>query len=278
MNPGESVIKKTMAKPSRPQVDAFSLVCSVLSGLVLLFVVGPLVGLFVQSSPSELLETARDTEVQRSIWLTLWTSMGITLIWGVAAIPLAYVLARKRFPLKGVVSAAIDLPIVLPHPAAGIALLGVISRETTVGKLADRLGISFISQPAGIMLAMAFVSIPFLVNEVRDGFHGVPERLEKAALALGSSPTRVFTTISVPLAWRSILSGIILMWARGMSEFGAVVVIAYHPPIAPILIYERLTAYGLAHARSATVLVICLCLVLFAAIRLVARERDRAAS
>ena len=118
------------------------------------------------------------------------------------------------------------------------------------------------------MLAMAFVSLPYLINAARDGFLGVPERLEKAALTLGASPTRVFFTVSLPLAWKNILSGLILMFARGMSEFGAVVIIAYHPMITPVLIYERFTSFGLKYAQPVSVIFILVVLVFFLILRL----------
>ncbi|MDP7575782.1 MAG: ABC transporter permease subunit, partial [Pseudomonadales bacterium] len=119
---------------------------------------------------------------------------------------------------------------------------------------------------------MAFVSIPFLINAARNGFSAVPERLEKAALSLGASPARVFFFISVPLAWRAILSGFVLMWARGLSEFGAVIVVAYHPIVTPVLIYERFGAFGLQSARPIAILFIAVCLVFFIVIRLLAKE------
>jgi molybdate/tungstate transport system permease protein len=249
------------------------LIFTALGGLVLLFIIAPLVGMFLHSSVSELKESAADIEVSRSIWLTLWTAMGATLISAIAAIPFSYILARKNFPLKGLVNGIIDIPIVIPHPAAGIALLSVIARDALAGKIAGRAGISFVSNPAGIIAAMAFVSIPFLVNAARDGFQAVPERLEKAALNLGASPTRVFFTISLPLAWRSILSGLILMWGRGMSEFGAVIIVAYNPMVAPILIYERFGAFGLKYARPAAALFVSVCLALFIVLRLIGGKR-----
>ena len=202
--------------------------------------------------------------------------MAATLIFAVAAIPFAYLLARKNFPLKGLVTGIIDLPIVIPHSAAGIALLGVISRGTFLGKAADKMGFSFVGSAAGIMVAMAFVSIPYLINSARDGFLAVPVRLEKAALSLGASPLQVFLTVSVPLAWRAILSGLILMWARGMSEFGAVLIIAYQPMITPVLIYERFTSFGLKYARPVAVLFILVCLIFFITLRLLAREEQNA--
>jgi molybdate/tungstate transport system permease protein len=120
---------------------------------------------------------------------------------------------------------------------------------------------------------MAFVSVPFLINAARDGFAAVPERLEKAALNLGASQSKVFFTISLPLAWRSITTGFIMMFARGMSEFGAVVIIAYHPMIAPVLIYERFSSYGLDYARPASVFFILVALMFFIALRLLSSKR-----
>lgn len=255
------------------KLEPVHLIFAALGGLVLLFIVAPLVGMLLASSPEELSDTAMDPEVAQSIRLTLITSMGATLLFSIAAVPFSYLLARKNFPFKQLVNGIVDLPIVIPHSAAGIALLGIISRGTLLGGLGERVGIRFVGGHAGIMAAMAFVSIPFLVNAARDGFAAVPERLEKAALNLGASPLRVFITISVPIAWRSILSGLILMWARGMSEFGAVLVVAYHPIITPVLIYERFGAFGLRYARPISVLFIGICLAFFIVLRVLARRR-----
>jgi molybdate/tungstate transport system permease protein len=244
-----------------------------LGSLVLLFILAPLVGMFLKTSPVSLFETAREADVRNSIWLTIWTSMAGTIIFAVAAIPLAYILARKSFPLKGLVTGIIDLPVVIPHSAAGIALLGFVSRDSMLGKMGSAVGLNFVGHPAGIAIAMAFVSIPYLINAARDGFAGVPPRLEKAALTLGASPSRVFFTISLPLAWRNIVSGLILMFARGMSEFGAVIIIAYHPMITPVLIYERFGAFGLKYARPVSVLFILISLTVFILLRWLAKER-----
>ncbi len=251
----------------------FSWILLVLSSLVLLFLVAPLLGLFVQTGAREFFETAKDKEVQDSIWLTIWVSFSATFFFAIASVPFSWLLARKSFPLKSIVQGIIDLPVVLPHTAAGIALLGFISRDGLLGKAASSVGLNLVNNPAGIALAMAFVSLPFLINSARDGFAAVPERLEKAALNLGASRSRVFFTISLPLAWRSIITGFIMMFARGMSEFGAVVIIAYHPMIAPVLIYDRFTSFGLSYARPAAVLFIVVALVVFTILRLLSERR-----
>ena len=256
--------------------EPLSLLFAALGGLVLLFIVAPLISMFTNCPLPELAETAKDAEVRSSIWLTLWTSMAATVLFAIAAIPFSYLLARKNFPLKGLVTAIIDVPIVIPHSAAGIALLGIISRNTFLGRAAAKMGFSFVGSSAGIMAAMAFVSIPYLINSARDGFVAVPVRLEKAALSLGASPLRVFFSVSVPLAARPIVSGLILMWARGMSEFGAVLIIAYHPMITPILIYERFGAFGLKYARPVAVLFVAVSLAFFIVFRMLAKEKNNA--
>ena len=252
----------------------FNWILLLLSSLVLLFLIAPLAGLFIHTGSKELFETAGDKAVQESIMLTVWVSFAATLFFSIGAIPFAWLLARKNFPLKSVVQGIIDLPVVLPHTAAGIALLGLIAREGPLGKAASLIGLNLVNNPAGIALAMAFVSLPFLINSARDGFAAIPERLEKAALNLGASNSRVFFTISLPLAWRSIITGFVMMFARGMSEFGAVVIIAYHPMIAPVLIYDRFSSFGLKYARPAAVLFIMVALIVFTILRLLSEKRN----
>ena len=260
------------------QFSLFQLTITFAGALILLFIVAPLVGMFVSTSPVDLFETTRDKEVQQSIMLTIWVSLAATVFFAIAAIPLAYLLARKDFPLKSIVAGIIDLPVVIPHSAAGIAILGFVSRDSVLGKMGSAVGLNFVGHPAGIAIAMAFVSLPYLINAARDGFSGVPERLEKAALTLGASPARVFLTISLPMAWRNIVSGLILMFARGMSEFGAVIMVAYHPMITPILIYERFGDFGLKYARPVSVLFIMISLAFFIVLRLLSSNKNQKTS
>ncbi len=253
--------------------SSFNLILLLLSSLVLIFLIAPLIGMFLHTSTTGLIETIKERDVQESIWLTVWVSFSATFIFAIISVPFAWLLARKDFPLKNLVQGVIDLPVVLPHTAAGIAILGFISRDGFLGKVASSAGISFVNNPAGIALAMAFVSLPFLINAARDGFMSVPEKLEKAALNLGAGRLRVFMTISLPLAWRSIISGFVMMFARGMSEFGAVVIVAYHPMVAPVLIYDRFSSFGLNYARPAAVIFIIVALVAFTGLRLLSNRK-----
>jgi molybdate/tungstate transport system permease protein len=264
------VIRKEM----KQKFSIFQLVLLFLGGLVLLFIIAPLAGMFLSVDSVQISETISDAEVSRSIRLTLWTSMVATVIFAVGAIPLAYVLARKRFKGRGLLLGIINLPIVIPHSAAGIAILGFISRDSALGKAAAAAGLDLVGNPAAIILAMAFVSVPFLLNAAIEAFSAVPERLEKAALNLGATPARVFFMISLPLAWRGILTGCIMMWARGMSEFGAVVIVAYHPMITPVLIYERFASFGLKYATPVAVVFVVVTLVFFIGMRLLSKPKE----
>ncbi len=256
-----------------PRANSISLVFILLGGLVLLFLTAPLVGMVLQSSIPGIMAALHDQEVRGSIVLSLWTAMAATFISGIGAVPLAWLLARKDFPGKRVVSAVIDLPLMIPHSAAGIALLTILSRHGVLGQLAQSAGIKLVGGPAGIMAAMAFVSLPFLINSARTGFESVDVRLEKTAMNLGASLVSTFFTVTLPLAWRAVVSGIVLMFGRGMSEFGAVIMVAYHPITTPVLIYERFGAYGLKWARPVAIVLIGVCLAVFVLLRVVADKR-----
>ncbi len=254
--------------------QTFKTLLILLSALTGLFIIAPLISMFVQTSFPQLLETLSDTAVRDSIGITLFSAFAASLGIGVLSIPLAYVLARKDFFGKSIVLGIIDLPIVIPHTAAGIALLGFISKESFIGSIASKAGLDFVGHTPGIIIAMAFVSIPFLLHAAHSGFEAVPKRLEAAAASLGASPARVFFTVSLPLAKRSIISGLVMMFARGMSEFGAVVIIAYHPMITPVMIYERFSAFGLQYARPVAVVFVSVSLLIFVLFRIIAGKNQ----
>ncbi len=242
--------------------------------LILLFIVAPIVGMVIKTPLPRLFETIEDAEVRNSILLTVISSIIATLLIAVISLPAAWMLARKSFPLKRLVLGIIDLPVVIPHTAAGIALLGMVSRDSALGQFASSLGVNFIGHPAGIVMAMAFVSLPFFINSAREGFASVPQRFENAALNLGISPLKVFLTISVPLASRHIVSGAVMMFARGMSEFGAIVILAYNPMTTPVLIFERFSSFGLQYARPVALLFILISIALFLLMRLLTKEPE----
>jgi len=248
----------------------------ILLGLVIfLFVVVPLFKMIGTSDPRILLDTLFDTEVRDAIWLSIYAALIATGVGFVLGVPLAYLLARHEFPGKKMVEGLIDVPIVIPHTAAGIALLFVFGRNFFAGRVFHVMGISFVDSTAGIVIAMLFVSIPFLIDSAKEGFKKVDVRLEKVARTLGASPWQTFFRVSFPLAWRSILSGNIMMWARGISEFGAVIILAYHPMIASTLVLERFETYGLAYSRPVAVLLILISLVVFIVLRTLVHRGEK---
>lgn len=263
------------------KLDSMSLVFILLGALILLFIFLPLFKTLISSSPGTLWNTLLDDEVYYSILLTIYAALIATLAGLFLGVPLAYLLARRKFRGKRFVEGLIDIPIVVPHSAAGIALLFVFGQRFLLGKVFHSAGIDFVDTVAGVVIAMMFVSIPFLINSAKEGFKGVDVRLEKVARTLGASPWRSFFRISLPLAWRSIFAGSVMMWARGVSEFGAVLILAYHVPFlghypaaAPILVADRFTSFGLDYARPVAVLVILICLVAFIALRAIAYGRE----
>jgi molybdate/tungstate transport system permease protein len=250
---------------------------AVLGSLLILFVAWPLIRTVMATGPAVLWQTLLEEEVSDSILLTFQSSLIATALAFVCGVPLAYLLARVDFPGKWLVEGIVDVPVVVPHSAAGIALLMVFGRRAFLGQAFGLLGIKFVSAAPGIVIAMLFVSLSLLVNAAREGFEAVDPRLERVARTLGASPWQAFWRVSFPLAWRSILSGIVLMWARGLSEFGAVVILAYHPMAAPILLYERFLSFGLRYSRPIATLMILICLLTFVVLRVTVGRKRKAA-
>jgi molybdate/tungstate transport system permease protein len=244
--------------------------------VILLFIIVPLIKLIFSTSPGNLWNTLLDGQVRNSIWLSLYTALIATVVGLLLGVPLAYFLARHQFRGKRLVEGLIDIPIVVPHIAAGIALLFVFGKNFAAGKLFSAIGIDFVFSVPGIVIAMLFVSVPFLINSAKQGFEEVDIRLENVARTLGASPWQTFLHISLPLARRSIFSGSVMMWARSVSEFGAVLVLTSHPAIAPIIVYERFQAYGLDQALPVAALLVIVCLVIFVIMRSLAYKGRRA--
>ena len=238
-------------------------------GLVLLFIGLPLANTLLSTPLENLAATLIDAEVGRSMLYTFGGAGLATLLAVVGGVPLAYLLARTEFPGKRVVEAVVDLPVVIPHTAAGVALLLVFGRQGMLGKLVQPLGIHFTDDLNGIVVAMMFVSIPYLVNASRESFRMVDAEMERVAMIDGASPWQAFWLVTLPQAWRGVLGGMLMMWARGISEFGAVVILAYHPKVVPVLVFERFQGYGLDSAQPVAVILIIVVLVVFSLLRTV---------
>ena len=238
---------------------------ALMASLLVLFIGSPIVNIYVEQFIKDLpglIKAASDPTVYYSIWLSVYASGLASLAAFLFGTPLAYILARKKFPGKNLISRIIDLPMVIPHIAAGIMLYGIFNRSGLVGGLVNNF-LLFEDALPGIVVAMLFVSLPFYVNSAREGFEAVDPRLEHVSRTLGESPWATFIKVTFPLASSHLLTGAILSWARGISEYAAIAIIAYYPKTAPVLIRDRFTAYGLKSSRPATILLVSICLITF---------------
>lgn len=230
-----------------------------LGSMLFLFIALPVVNICLLDSPEALVRVASDPEVQGAIFISLFSATLTTCIALGLGTPLAYLLARIRFFGKSVVDTIIDIPILLPHTVAGIALLSLYGPHAPI-----------VNTLLGVVAAQLFVSSPFLIKTVRESFELIDPNLEKAARTLGATRSLAFFKITLPLASRGILTGCILTWARALSEFGAVIILSYYPFTAPVLIWKKFVEYGLHAARPISVLLIfvtSLALILLRALR-----------
>jgi molybdate/tungstate transport system permease protein len=251
----------------------FGAVTWLLGGLLLAFIVLPIVRLATTSSPASLRQAADTAAIRDATLLSLQAAAITAAIATVFGVPLAYLLARGTFRGRGLVQAVVDLPLVVPHTVAGIALLFLFGRTGWVGAPAGRLGVSFYGSQWGIVTAMLFVSCPFAVNSARVAFEAIDPRLERAARSLGATPWHAFRRITLPLGLRGVLTGAVLVYARSISEFGAVVILAYYPATAPVEIYNLFLQSGLTQSASAAVVLLIVTLATFLVFRTLATGR-----
>lgn len=237
------------------------------SALVALMILLPLAQMITGPSLARLWEALRDPDVRGAIGLSLATSFGAAGLCLVFGTPFAYLLARKDFWGKHLVESIVDLPIMIPHPVIGIAFLSIAGRGHVMGDVMHALGIRIMGTTTGIVAVLTFVGLPFFIGSAVSGFKKVPERLEHVARSLGASFAQTFLRVTLPLAWRAILVGFIMSAARALSEFGAVIIVAYHPMTAPVMVYERFTAYGLSYSQPVAFWLIAASLLLFIALR-----------
>jgi len=264
----EEAARTTAGKDASSGVErVVSVVIAIAASLFLLFVAAPLVGLVGGGGARGLRALGSDGELRSALALTAGTATLATMLAIIGATPVAYWLARGRFRGRSVLAALIDLPLLIPHPVAGIALLLVLGRNTALGAAMWTLGLQITGSVTGIVCAMLFVSAPLYVSAAREAFDRVDPRFEGVARTLGDSRMRAMRRVTLPLAWRGLLAAAIVMWARAVSEFGAIVILVYHPRVASVLSYERFTAYGLREALPVAAVLVLVALIPLIALR-----------
>lgn len=256
----------------RSSTPPFNPVLVVLAGLCALFFVLPLAGLVARTPWSSTLSVVSNPEVQMALKLSLVCSLASTAMAAVLGVPLAWALARVRFPGKNLLRGITTLPMVLPPVVGGVALLLAFGRRGLVGQpIADLTGLGLTFTTAGVIVAEAFVSMPFLIITVEAGLRSMDVRFEDAARTLGAGRWTVFRRVTVPLIGPSLAAGAVLAWSRALGEFGATITFAGSFPgttqTAPLAIYNDLDSGQLPSAIMLSLVMIVVSLAVLVGLR-----------
>ncbi len=222
-----------------------------------LIVLIPLSATFLRAAETtwaQFLETATAPRVLASYRLTLGASFAAALINVVFGLLAAWVLTRYRFPGKKVVDALVDLPFALPTAVAGIALTSVYSANGWIGRLLEPRGIKVAFTPLGVVVALTFIGLPFVVRTVQPVLADLDVELEEAAACLGANRLQIVRRVILPPLVPALLTGFALAFARALGEYGSVIFIAGNMPmvseITPLLIITKLEQYDYAGATA----------------------------
>jgi molybdate transport system permease protein len=245
-----------------------------IAGLFALFLGLPVLTLVVRAIVDGSLGVALVSPVVfDALWLSLLTT-SISLVATVAlGLPLAFVLARRRFRGSDALEAVIDLPIVLPPSVAGLALLLVFGRRGLFGPALDLVGISVPFTTAAVVLAQTFVSAPFFIRSARTGIAAVDRDLEDAARVDGASEWHLFRAVTVPLAGAALAAGLVMSWARSLGEFGATIMFAGNvegrTQTLPLVVYGEFQGGGLDASIAAAAILVVAALGVLVSVRLI---------
>lgn len=235
------------------------------AAIALLLFALPLIGLLQRADWANLVDDLRSPASTAAMRLSVTTSLAATALAIALGLPLAWVLARTDIPGRAAIRALVLLPMVLPPVVGGVALLSAFSRRSPLGSwLYEAFGIQLTFSRAGVVLAEAFVAMPFFVITVEAALRSLDPRYEQVAAGLGASPTQVFRRVTLPLIAPAVIAGAILSWARALGEFGATITfagnIAGRTRTLPLEIYLQLES----DPQAAVALSLVLLLVSFA--------------
>lgn len=182
------------------------------------------------------------------LWLSTWVALVATALATLVGVPCAWLLVRRHFAGRTLLSVLVLLPLVLPPTVLGYYLLLLIGRQGPVGRMAEALGLGrLVFTPAAAVFAAFVAALPFIVRAAQAGFEQVDALYEEAARTLGRRERAIFFTITLPLAWRTVLAGMALGFARAIGEFGATLMIAGnipgHTQTASLAIYDAVQGF-----------------------------------
>ncbi len=235
----------------------------------------PMTGLVMQSVDmgwDEYWYVISDERVVASYKVTLWAAFIASIFNGFLGLLLAWVLVRYEFPGRRILDALVDLPFALPTAVAGITLATLYAQNGWYGQVLSSLGIKVAYTPVGIVLAMAFTSIPFVVRTVQPVLEELSAEEEEAGMTLGASDWSVFRRVIFPALWPALMTGVALSFTRSLGEFGAVIFIAGNMPyvseITSLMIFVSLQEFNFPAASAIASVVLMASLVLLFAINL----------
>ena len=263
-----------------PRAGWFAVLLGVALALTLLFLGLPIAGLLLDTSPGKLASSLTDSASLDALRLSIETSAIALALIVVVGTPAAWLLATRRIPGRAALITLIELPLVLPPAAAGIALLAALGPHGLLGRGLDRAGITLVLTTAGVAVAMAFVASPFYVRQALAAFEAVDPRMLEAARTLGAPESRRFVRIALPLARNGLVAGAALAWGRALGEFGATLMFAGSlrgvTQTAPLALYERF-ATDFPAAIALSVVLLAVSAAVLAAVKLTAGGRTRVA-
>ncbi len=239
-------------------------------GLIVLLPLGALVLKTLSLSPDQFIEAVTSPRVLAAYRLTFGASLLAACVNGVFGLLLAWVLVRYDFAGQKIADALVDLPFALPTAVAGIALTALLANNGWVGRWLDPLGIELAFNPGGVVVALIFIGLPFVVRTVQPVLEDAERELEEAATCLGASRWQTFRHVLLPLIAPALLAGFAMAFARAIGEYGSVIFIAGNMPmvseIAPLIIVGKLEQYDYAGATAVAVVMLGMSLVLLLAI------------
>ena len=241
----------------------------------LAFLVLPIVAIFADTPPGDLIDSLGSDASRDALWLSLKTTLAALIVIVVVGTPAAYLLATREFRGKSVVVTAIELPLVLPPAVAGIGLLAAFGPKGIFGSALDDAGIELVLETAGVIVALTFVAAPFYLRQAQAAFAAVDPDLLAAARTLGAGEPRAFWRVAIPCAGAGISTGMALAWGRALGEFGATLMFAGSfqgiTQTAPLAIFASFsTDFPAALALSAVLVAVSAALLL--AVKLLGRS------
>jgi molybdate transport system permease protein len=241
-------------------MNIFKQATVVIAVIFTFFVLAVVLGIVVRTSPQGLLLNLQSEEIRFAFSLGLITALLSTVLCLAVSIPTAYAIARYRFFGSRIAKIILDLPIAFPPLVAGLGLL-ILFGTTSFGFALEAAGLKFVFSPAGIVLAEFFVNAPYTTRILASTFSEIDPRYELVAQTLGKTPFEAFLKVTLPMARAGVVGSAVITWARGMAEFGAVLIfagaIAEKTETLPIALYLNLSCGNIDGAiASATLLIV----------------------